>query len=248
MAKRKRKFNWAELSSEEEEEVKPKRTTRQDAKEENDKPTKLNTKETKSPNKTKKETASPTTVTSTRSTRTSIKREMEDDENLNSKSKILKSSTKQITKAAKRELEDDSDDQIRSKVLKSSPTNLNVKKEKVTPKKEIKQEIKSFENIEESNILTKSNETTNENEDIDSKYSDLPAISVKAVKIKLNKQDSAKKFNKKHPSPVKSKAQSLITKFKEIKIELSDEQRKWFNEQVQKYDGNYDKEFDKEYV
>jgi len=133
---------------------------------------------------------------------------------------------------------------------------VKVKEEFTTPAKQINNiktvQVKSTAketNLNEIsnplNILPDKNSIKrSENEESQPNPSDfnLPAINVKSIKMNIIKnQNTSKKFNKQHFSPSRS---PIKTKFTEIKIELNSEQKDWFEKQISKYDGQYDKEFD----
>lgn len=272
----KRKFDWNELSSEEEE-VEVKKIPKKD----DSKAKKIDKKDEKKiedqADKLSKLSVKPSTVaeqpvrTSTRSVRGSVKRELDFESETDSvSSKKAKTTSRSTIATASVKEESPKESSVAStrsgRTVREErpPTNEPIKTEKVSPKKATKKGSKASTDDKSSiakypengdhlstNMLVKKDATAGSQEDRASqaggKELQLPVINIKSIKMKLLKpQTCKKKFNKQylHSSPSPTKPKPL--KFTEIKIDLSDEQRDWFNKQLEKYDGIYDKEFDLE--
>lgn len=284
--RKKRKFNWDELSSEEDEIETKKVVKKQDKKAVEEQAKKLDqltmkTKSKVSPNKSKdesqnKETTMETTDdTSTRSTR-GRKRAFDEIDHQTNKTvtrlKVEEEPVKRDTKTTRSTVKEEPKQEIRTTAKEQAKTkskftptiddesppkskNAKIKNEFVTPTKNsieskaiIKTELSSNENTDAQvlNILPDKHaiRASDAGSQPDNADFNLPIINVKSIKMKLlKKEDVCKRFSKKHLSPSISPTK---TKFTEIKIQLNDEQRDWFNKQIQKYDGEYDKEFDTE--
>ena len=224
---KKRKFNWDELSSEDEADVKKvakkeeKKIVKKDEKKEDkkliedqvDKLSKLSVKSSIQES-VEKEIDQNTPI----KMRTSVKRELE-FENDSSNKKI------KTTNSPKIKQEEESIDELTAKNNRLSNAG-----DQTLTKSKLNKPIKS--------------EKKNKDRMIDCKELNLPLINVKSIKMKILKPNSNKKFSKQHlniqNSPTKLKS------FTEIKIELNDEQRNWFKESIQKVDGDYDRDFDVE--
>lgn len=259
----KRKFNWDELSSEEEGDVKVSKKSdnkKVDTNKEDKKNDKIDNKpiiedqtEKFSKLNVKSEKQSPTTTRSTRAG--GIKREIEidsieNDVSSNKKVKISKSPI--IVKEEKSSKIIEEKPSKEEEVRHSTPIKATTKKENfVLPKVPMRSPVKADEvrlddaQLFQNQILKlgkKSELVDSQNvKQTDSKDFDLPVINIKSIKMNIVKPESSKKFNKK---PLNISVSPAKVKFSEIKIELTDEQRNWFNELMHKYDGNYDKEFD----
>ena len=259
MARGKRKFNWDELSSEEEElEVKkqPKKEVQQvdkkvDKKEQKnveDQANKLSKLSVKS-----SATESLPARTSGRSARSSVKRELDfeaEAEPANNKKAKTNSRSSNVDSAVS--VKEESPSSTRSSRATRDATrdskSASVKEEKVTPTKATKKATKaskddeSVENGVSANMLPNKASQESQAEELQ-----LPLINIRSIKMKMLKpQACKKKFSKQqlHSSPATVKRKPF--KFTEIKIDLSEEQRDWFNKQLLKYDGVYDEEFDVE--
>ena len=265
MARGKRKFNWDELSSEEEElEVKKvpkkgkaevKQIEQKEEKNVEDQANKLSKLSVKS--------AAPVVEssvrTSARSVRGSVKRELDFEDTASSK-KAKTSSRSSTADSAVSVKEESPTASARSSRTVRDGRPPSVKEEKVSPKKATKKAgkankddessaIESVENGDDlsTNMLVKRDKAAQSQEDGASQELQLPVINIRSIKMKMLKpQACKKKFNKQqlHSSPSPGKRKPF--KFTEIKIDLSEEQRDWFNKQLLKYDGVYDEEFDVE--
>lgn len=260
MARSKRKFNWDELSSEEEEvEVKKvakkgdskmdtKKIDKEDEKKVEDQADKFSKLSVKS-------TELPSTRTSTRSARGSVKRELDFEAETDTAS-LKKARTSRSTAASVKE---ESSTTRSGRTVREKPIDETIKEEKVSPKKATKKGGRASQNESSNpvenghdlpvNMLVKKENAVGSQEEnqADCKELQLPVINIKSIKMKVLKPRSCgKKMFNKHlhnsPSPTKSKP----LKFTEIKIDLSEEQRDWFKKQLEKYDGVYDEEFDLE--